>query len=102
MPGNPSADSLPDRVQTDATLPLLLDFLEWLAPAPRAYADVMEAWRTSCPRLPIWEDAMDGRYVLRRRDERREIVVELTPRGRRLLDDAGRSPGTAAQATNGG
>ena len=93
MPGNPNSESPPGRVQSDATLPLLLDFLEWLACAPRAYADVMEAWRTSCPRLPIWEDAMDGRYVLRRRDERREIVVELTSRGRRLLDEAGRAPG---------
>jgi len=61
----------------------------------RAYADVMEAWRTSCPRQPIWEDAVDGKYVVRRRDERRAIVVELTPRGRQMLKDAGRSPRSA-------
>jgi hypothetical protein len=35
--------------------------LEWIAVRPRDYAEVMEAWRTSCPRLSIWEDAcLDG------------------------------------------
>lgn len=38
---------------------LILDLLEWLRPAARPYAEVMEAWRTSCPRLPVWEDAND-------------------------------------------
>ena len=33
--------------------PLVLDFLDWLAAGPRPYAEVMEAWRTSCPRLSI-------------------------------------------------
>ena len=37
---------------------LVLDFLEWVARGPRPYAEVMEAWRTSCPRLQIWEDAV--------------------------------------------
>jgi D-3-phosphoglycerate dehydrogenase len=36
---------------------LLLEFLDWLAVAPRGYGEVMEAWRTSCPRLPVWEEA---------------------------------------------
>ena len=38
---------------------LVLDLVEWIATQPRSYADVMDAWRTSCPRLPIWEDALD-------------------------------------------
>ena len=38
---------------------LILDLLEWLASSERSYAEVMEAWRTSCPRLPVWEDAME-------------------------------------------
>ena len=96
MLGSLRSAGRPGPLRTDATVPLLLDFLEWLAPAPRAYADVMEAWRTSCPRLPIWEDAVDGRYVVRRRDEERVTVVELTPRGRQLLADAGRSPRSVA------
>ena len=48
-------------MERDADLParadpvdaLILDLLEWLDRAPRPYADVMEAWRTSCPRLPV-------------------------------------------------
>jgi hypothetical protein len=36
---------------------LILDLLEWLGPAPRPYAEVLDAWRTSCPRLPVWEAA---------------------------------------------
>lgn len=42
---------------------LTLQFLDWLAAAPRSYADVMEAWRTSCPRLSIWEDAVEDGLV---------------------------------------
>jgi hypothetical protein len=78
------------RVPTDPAAPLILDFLEWLAPAPRPYAEVMEAWRTSCPRLTIWEDAVDGGYVVRKRADERHVVVELTPRGQQLLSEAGR------------
>ena len=49
----------------DTTDPLVLDLLEWIAKEPRLYADVIETWRTSCPRLTIWEDAVDGGYVAR-------------------------------------
>jgi len=38
---------------------LILDLLQWLANGERTYEDVMEAWRTSCPRLTVWEDAND-------------------------------------------
>ena len=38
---------------------LTVQFLEWLLEHPRSYAETMEAWRTSCPRFPIWEDAVD-------------------------------------------
>ena len=34
--------------------PLILDFLHWLDSEPRAYAEVMDVWRTSCPRLTVW------------------------------------------------
>ena len=76
----------------DASYPLLLDFLEWLAPSPRPYSQVMEAWRTSCPRLTIWEDAVKGRYIVRGRMPGCEAAVELTAEGRRLLNRSGRSP----------
>ena len=36
---------------------LILDLLEWVAARDRTYEETMDAWRTSCPRLPVWEDA---------------------------------------------
>jgi hypothetical protein len=38
---------------------LILDLLEWIGPESRPYSEVIEAWRTSCPRLPVWEEAMN-------------------------------------------
>lgn len=42
---------------------LMLDLVEWLERRPRGYAEAIEAWRTSCPRLTVWEDAVDGGLV---------------------------------------
>ena len=44
---------------------LILDLLEWVGPNPRPYAEVLDAWRTSCPRLPVWEDANDRGFIAR-------------------------------------
>jgi len=64
--------------------PLILDLLEWLAREERSYADTMEAWRTSCPRLPVWEEANARGLVARvMRDGR--PMVELTRTGRALM-----------------
>ena len=69
------------------TDPLIFDFLAWLAPCPRPYDEVMEAWRTSCPRLTVWEDAVDGGLIERVRDTRTSTpVVRLTASGRIWLD----------------
>jgi len=55
-----------------------------VAERPHSYAEAMEAWRTSCPRLSVWEDAMlDGLIRLVARDG--ENVVQLTPLGRVML-----------------
>ena len=62
---------------TNALEPLILDLLEWIAARPRTYAEVMEAWRTSCPRLTIWEDANDRGFVVRRPADGGEPLVEL-------------------------
>jgi len=45
---------------------LILDLLEWIAKEERSYTDVMEAWRTSCPRLPVWEEANARGLVTRK------------------------------------
>lgn len=71
-----------------STRPLILDLLFWLAAEPRVYADVMEVWRTSCPRLPIWEDAVDAGLVVRRHRPDEPALVELTTAGRALLAEA--------------
>ncbi len=49
----------------EATDALVLDLVEWIAREPRLYSEVIDAWRTSCPRLTIWEDAVDRGYVAR-------------------------------------
>jgi len=48
---------------SDPVEALILDLLEWLAPRPRPYAEVLEVWRTSCPRLPVWEEANDRGFI---------------------------------------
>ena len=67
------------------------DLLAWIADRPRTYAETMEAWRSSCPRHTVWEDALGERLL--------EVVggtgadgnggvtlrVALTPRGRAAL-----------------
>ncbi len=47
----------------DALRLLTVQFLAWVDRAPRTYAEAMAAWRTSCPRFPVWEDALDGDLV---------------------------------------
>jgi hypothetical protein len=64
--------------------PLIFDLVEWVAKAPRTHADVMNTWRTSCPRLTVWEDAVD-RGLLARRNAPGGAIVEVTARGRKLL-----------------
>jgi DNA-binding PadR family transcriptional regulator len=63
---------------------LILDLLEWLANGERSYAEVMDAWRTSCPRLPVWEDAND-RGLVATEDANGRLIVRITPSGRALL-----------------
>ena len=64
---------------------LVLDLVEWIAERPRPYADVMEAWRTSCPRLPIWEDAVDLGFVVRAAANGGGPTVDVTPAGLAFL-----------------
>ena len=65
---------------------LMLQFLTWVADRPRTHADVMEAWRSTCPRMTVWEDAViDGLVRLENGGPR---AVSLTPRGHALLAPA--------------
>jgi hypothetical protein len=66
---------------------LLLDLLEWITSRPeRSYAEVMDAWRTSCPRLPVWEEANNRGLVTTDVIEGKEVVT-ATPEGLRRLAD---------------
>jgi hypothetical protein len=58
----------------DAGESLTLDLLEWLANGDRSYEEVMDPWRTSCPRFPVWEEANARRLVARKHVNSRTIV----------------------------
>ena len=70
--------------------PLVLDFVEWIAREPRAYSEVIGAWKTSCPRLTIWEDAADRGYVARETVAGLGLVLTVTADGRNVLRRHGR------------
>jgi hypothetical protein len=70
--------------------PLVLDFVEWIAREPRLYSEVIATWRTSCPRLTIWEDAVDRGYVARETIAGFGMIVAITEDGERLLCAHGR------------
>ena len=65
--------------------PLVRDLVEWVAREPRAYADVIDAWRTSCPRLTVWEEACDRGFVTRRFVAGEGASVHVTDEGQRFL-----------------
>jgi hypothetical protein len=69
---------------------LILDLLQWLATADRSYEEVMDAWRTSCPKLPVWEEANDRGLVIRE-DVNGRCVVRITSLGRAFLEQQGGS-----------
>ena len=75
---------------SDRLDPLILDLVEWVAKEPRAYAEVMDTWRTSCPRLTVWEDAVDRGYLSSEAVQGQGVLVAVTPLGRSFLQENGR------------
>jgi hypothetical protein len=80
-----------DEETVDTVETLIIELLEWIGPDARPYAEVQEAWRTSCPRLPIWEDAMAAGYLDTRVAGASERLVAVSASGRRLLARSGRA-----------
>jgi hypothetical protein len=76
--------STPDTVAN-----LILDLLEWISARERTYEETIDAWRTSCPRLPVWEDAND-RGLLRIERVSGASFVRVTAQGRTLLSERNR------------
>jgi hypothetical protein len=75
---------------------LILDLLEWIGPNGRPYREVIEAWRTSCPRLPVWEEANERGLIEHDHAPGSVAMVSLSARGvqflaerRRVVDKAG-------------
>jgi hypothetical protein len=69
---------------------LMIELLSWLCARPRTYEETMEAWRTSCPRMPVWDDALLAGLVEVVPGEvgksgLRASTVRVTPSGRALL-----------------
>jgi hypothetical protein len=60
---------------------LVLDLLEWIGTVPRPYGEVMEAWRTSCPRLPVWEEANERGFIRTDRAPGRGRLISVSPDG---------------------
>jgi hypothetical protein len=76
---------------SNATIePLILDLLEWLAIRERTYEEVMDAWRTCCPRLTVWEDANERGLISAERRGAAQIIAP-TPAGLALLENRRRS-----------
>jgi hypothetical protein len=63
---------------------LIIDLLNWLDARNRTYQEVIDVWRTSCPKLPVWEDAKDRGFVALEHCDGREIV-KITPAGLAFL-----------------
>jgi D-3-phosphoglycerate dehydrogenase len=81
---------------------LILDLLEWLDSTPRPYSEVLEVWRTSCPRLPVWEEANDRGFIERHPASGRGQSVSVSVAGtehlrvsRVLRSRPGQSPHSA-------
>jgi hypothetical protein len=64
---------------------LVLDLVEWVASEPRPYSQVMDAWRTTCPRLAVWEEAVDRGFVVPEATAGAGVLVMATSAGRRFL-----------------
>ena len=81
---------------SDSPSLIMIQFLSWVADRPRSYAETMDAWRTSCPRLSVWEDAVIADLV--RLEGEGGRTVKLTDRGAAVLRRAQNRKPVAARA----
>jgi hypothetical protein len=75
-----------EMVMSDPVEPLILDLLEWIGPRSRPHAEVLDAWRTSCPRMPVWEEANQRGYIDHLHEQGYAALVVVSPRGRAYLE----------------
>jgi hypothetical protein len=60
---------------------LILDLLEWIGSQGRPYSEVMDAWRTPCPRLPVWEEANELGFIEQHRETETGTLVSVSAVG---------------------
>ena len=78
---------------SDPAYSLRLQLLEWIGDRPRTYRDVIDAWRSTCPRLSIWEDAcIDGLIDC---GPGPDHIVSASAKGRALLQSAAAPTGNS-------
>jgi hypothetical protein len=70
---------------SDPVEALVLDLLEWIGPKARPYREVMEAWRTSCPRLPVWEEANERGFIEHHHAQGSGAMVSVSLLGAQFL-----------------
>ena len=64
--------------------PETLELLAWISSRPRTYDEAIEAWRSNCPRLAVWDDAFsDGLLQVVRNGHGSHVA--LTSLGRATL-----------------
>jgi hypothetical protein len=66
---------------------LILDLLEWIGSQGRPYREVMDAWRTSCPRLPVWEEANERGLLEHHHSPGSETMISVSAEGEKFLSD---------------
>ena len=81
-----ASPAMPDPVDA-----LILDLLEWIGPRARPYREVLDAWRTSCPRLPVWEEANDRGLLDHHHAQGEPATVSVSALGRKLLAERRRA-----------
>jgi len=68
-------------VLSEAPSSSVVELLDWVSASPRTYSETLEAWKTHCPRLSIWEDALSAGLIAVRRTGGGDSLVVLTAAG---------------------
>ena len=71
---------------SDAVNALIAELLEWIGDRRRPYSEVVDAWRTSCPRLPVWEEANARGFLAHQRDAGGVALVSVSAAGREFVE----------------
>ena len=88
-----AAASIAELSEKEAAAALTLQLLAFVSERERTYGETMEAWRSTCPRLSIWEDAVrDGLVRIESGGAMKSSRVVLTERGKSRLGHHGGTP----------